>query len=93
MWLMGFPVSFISDYALRKGAPTGLVRKTCAVIGLWIPAACMLFLGSVPTTNKTLIVGILVVAIGFNCASTCSTQINYIDLAPNYVAPITSFGR
>lgn len=92
MWLIGFPISFTSDYALRKGVPTAVVRKTCAMIGLWTPAICMLILGITTIKNKMIIVSILIIAVGFNSASTCSVQINYIDLAPNYVAPITSFG-
>lgn len=92
MWFLGFPISFLSDYALRRGASTAIVRKTCAVIGLWIPAVSMLILGVIKTTNKTIIVSILIIGIGFNSASTCSTQINYIDLAPNFVPPITSLG-
>lgn len=93
MWLLGFPISFLSDYALRNGKSTTLVRKICSIIGYWIPALCMLILSIITTTNKTVIVGILIVAIGFNCGTTCSTQLNYIDLAPNYVAPMASFGN
>lgn len=90
---MGFPISFLSDYALRKGASTTLVRKICAVIGLWIPAICMIILGVLTTIDKLIIVSILVIALGFNSATTCSTQINYIDLTPNYIAPVSSIGN
>lgn len=88
---MGFPISFLSDYAQSKGASIGCLRKVVASIGFWTPAIALLLLAILTSTDKTTVVCILVVALGFNSATTCSTQINYIDLAPNFAAPVSSF--
>ncbi|KAJ8672811.1 hypothetical protein QAD02_004071 [Eretmocerus hayati] len=93
MWLMGFPISYLADYALAKGVSCACVRKVCSTIGLWIPAVALVVFCLVPTTDKVVPIAILVVAVGFNSGVSCSTQINHIDLSPNFtstVAPIAS---
>lgn len=93
MWILGFPISFLSDYALRKGVRTVVVRKVCSTIGLWIPAICMTIFGLLHTENKAIDIAIMVIAIGFNSGTSCSTQIIQIDLSPNFTAPMTSFSN
>ncbi|XP_016838631.1 putative inorganic phosphate cotransporter [Nasonia vitripennis] len=90
MWLLGFPISYLSDFALRKGLTIVAVRKISNTIGLWIPAAAMIVLCVVVTTDKVILVAILVVAVGFNCGITCGFQINHIDLSPNFAGPMMS---
>ncbi|XP_058803314.1 putative inorganic phosphate cotransporter [Phymastichus coffea] len=90
MWLMGFPISWICDYALRKNVTIAVVRKISNTIGLWIPAVALIVL-SVITTNKTsILVSILAVAVGFNSGITCGFQINHIDLSPNFAGVMMS---
>lgn len=93
MWILGFPISFLSDYALRKGVSTVVVRKVCSTIGLWIPGVCMTVFGLLHTDNKAIDISIMIVAIGFSSGCSCSTQIIQMDLSPNYTAPITSFSN
>jgi ACS family sodium-dependent inorganic phosphate cotransporter-like MFS transporter 5 len=90
MWLLGFPISFLADLALSKGVPVVIVRKFSNSIGLWIPAIAMLLLCVIKTTNSAVFVAILVVAIGFNCGTTCGFQINHIDLSPNFAGSMMS---
>lgn len=89
---MGFPISILSDYAIRKGATVGCVRKTVTTIALWIPALCLITLVNVSTiVDRSIVVGIFVTSIAFSSASTCSTHINHIDLSPNFASAVSSY--
>lgn len=89
MWLLSFPVSWLSDYALKKGASRGVVRKTSNTIAHWGPAvalACM----SLISADYVWAVAILVIAVGLNAGSLCGFQINHIDLSPNFAGTLMS---
>ena len=88
MWLLGFPISYISDFAIRKGASVVVVRKISNSIGLWIPAIAMIALCLITSSNKAVVIAILAVAVGFNSGITCGFQINHIDLSPNFAGPM-----
>lgn len=89
MWILSFPVSWLSDYALRKGVSRAVTRKVCNTIAYWGPATALIILGLVPT-DKFWAVVILVVAVGLNAGSLCGFQINHIDLSPNYAGTMMS---
>ncbi|XP_014212270.1 putative inorganic phosphate cotransporter isoform X2 [Copidosoma floridanum] len=90
MWVMGFPISYFSDYALQKEVSVVTIRKVANSIGLWIPALAMVTLCLVTTTDKTVLVAILIIAVGFNCGTTCGFQIVHIDMSPNYAGVMMS---
>ena len=97
MWLLSFPVSWLSDVALKHGVGRATVRKVCNTIGHWGPGLVLLSLCFVPTnTNNNVIpVVMLVMAVGTNAGSICGFQINHIDISPNYAGTlmsITNFG-
>jgi ACS family sodium-dependent inorganic phosphate cotransporter-like MFS transporter 5 len=90
MWLLGFPISWLSDFALRKGATMEKVRKISNTIGLWIPAAALITLCLTNTNDKIILVLILVVAVGFGSGTSSGFQINHIDLSPSFAGTIMS---
>ncbi|KAJ8680519.1 hypothetical protein QAD02_016306 [Eretmocerus hayati] len=90
MWILGFPISYASDFALRRGMSIGVARKICNTIGTWIPAAAMLVLALIETNNEIVIIAVIVIAIGFNSGVCCGFQINHIDLSPHYSGQMMS---
>ncbi|KAK2578284.1 hypothetical protein KPH14_007649 [Odynerus spinipes] len=90
MWILSFPVSWLSDYALKKGVSRAIARKVCNTIAHWGPAIALVTLGLVPTEEPFWAVLILVVAVGLNAGSLCGFQINHIDLSPNYAGTMMS---
>lgn len=90
MWLLGFPISWVCDFALQRNASVIVVRKISNSVGLWVPAAAMIALSVVTTTDKNILIGILAIAIGFNSGITCGFQINHIDLSPNFAGIMMS---
>ncbi|XP_031786387.1 putative inorganic phosphate cotransporter [Nasonia vitripennis] len=90
MWILGFPISWLSDYALKRGAPAECIRKVSNTIGLWVPALMMVVLCVVKTENKAALVMILVLAVGFNAGITSGFQINHIDLSPSFAGTLIS---
>lgn len=90
MWLMGFPLSYISDWSLRRGASTVLVRKIINSIGIWIPALALLALCLIGPSDKAVLIGIFIVAVGANAGVSCGFQINHIDLSPNFAGQMMS---
>ncbi|XP_015597302.1 putative inorganic phosphate cotransporter isoform X2 [Cephus cinctus] len=83
MWLLSFPISWCSDYALKKGATRSLVRKISNTIANWGPAAALVALCFAPADNVVLVMIILFFAVGLSAASACGFLINHIDLSPN----------
>ncbi|KMQ91449.1 inorganic phosphate cotransporter-like protein [Lasius niger] len=90
MWILSFPISWLSDYALKKGASRGTVRKVCNTVAHWGPAVALACMSLVPTDNSTWAVVILTVAVGLNAGSLCGYQINHIDLSPNFAGTMMS---
>ncbi|KAG7208912.1 hypothetical protein KM043_015092 [Ampulex compressa] len=90
MWILSFPVSWLSDYALQKNISRATIRKICNTIAHWGPALALVGMGFVPKGNTTLAVAILVIAVGLNAGSLCGFQINHIDLSPNFAGTMMS---
>ncbi|KAJ8679911.1 hypothetical protein QAD02_015698 [Eretmocerus hayati] len=90
MWLLSFPVSWLSDYALQSGVSRGLIRKTSNSVAHWGPAIALFALCYVSTSDKATTVALLVVAVGLNAGSVCGFQINHIDLSPNFAGALMS---
>lgn len=89
MWILSFPISWLSDYALKKGMSRGTVRKVCNSVAHWGPAVALACMSIVPTDNTWAVV-ILTVAVGLNAGSLCGYQINHIDLSPNFAGTMMS---
>ncbi|KAJ8684850.1 hypothetical protein QAD02_020643 [Eretmocerus hayati] len=94
-WLLCFPMSYLADFAIRKGVPTVVVRKIISCMSSWIPAFALLALCVSKTDNTTIILAIIIVAVGFTGAHECGLSINCMDLTnnANFVGPIMAFGN
>ncbi|XP_076245930.1 putative inorganic phosphate cotransporter [Calliopsis andreniformis] len=90
MWLLSFPMSWASDYALRKGVTKGIIRKVSNTIAHWGPGVALICLALSPVHDSAVAVAILVVAVGLNAGSMCGFQINHIDLSPNFAGTMMS---
>lgn len=83
-------MSWSSDYALKKGATKGTVRKISNTVAFWGPAVALTFMSLVPTDDYIWAVVIFTVAVGLNAGSLCGYQINHIDLSPNFAGTMMS---
>lgn len=90
MWLLSFPISWLSDYALKKGASRSTVRKVCNTVAHWGPAIALACMSVAPTDDYSWAVVILTIAVGLNAGSLCGYQINHIDLSPNFAGTMMS---
>ncbi|EFN68275.1 Putative inorganic phosphate cotransporter [Camponotus floridanus] len=90
MWLLSFPMSWFSDYALKKGMSKGTVRKTSNTVAFWGPAVALAFMSLVPTDDYIWAIVIFTIAVGLNAGSLCGYQINHIDLSPNFAGTMMS---
>ncbi|XP_058803315.1 putative inorganic phosphate cotransporter [Phymastichus coffea] len=90
MWILGFPISYVCDYALRHNVSLIVVRKISNTIGLWVPTVALIILSLITTNNSIILVAILAIAMGFNSGITCGFQINHIDLSPNFAGIMMS---
>ncbi|XP_066588738.1 putative inorganic phosphate cotransporter isoform X2 [Prorops nasuta] len=90
MWILSFPLSWLADFALRKGISRSIVRKICNTMAFWGPAVALLVLGLEPGVKDTIAVAILVVAVALNAGALCGFQINHIDLSPNFSGTMMS---
>ncbi|XP_058807480.1 uncharacterized protein LOC131673478 [Phymastichus coffea] len=90
MWILGFPISWLSDFALKKGATVQHVRKISNTIGLWVPALAMTILCLIKTHDRELLILVLVMAVGFNSGTSSGFQINHIDLSPDFAGTLMS---
>lgn len=90
MWLLSFPTSWLSDFALEKGMSRALVRKISNTIAFWSPAVALACMSTVPTDNPTYALILLIIAVGLNAGSLCGFQVNHIDLSPNYAGNMMS---
>lgn len=89
-WILSFPMSWLSDFALKKGATRGTVRKVSNTVAHWGPAIALACMSVVPTNDYTSAIIILVLAVGLNAGSLCGFQINHIDLSPNFAGTMMS---
>jgi hypothetical protein len=90
MWILSFPVSWLSDFALEKGVSRSLVRKISNTVAHWGPAIALACMSAVPTDNYIWAIIILIIAVGLNAGSLCGFQINHIDLSPNFAGTMMS---
>ncbi|XP_020295891.1 putative inorganic phosphate cotransporter [Pseudomyrmex gracilis] len=90
MWILSFPVSWLSDYALKKGMSRGLVRKISNTLAHWGPAIALACMSVLPTNNYVWSVIVLIIAVALNAGSLCGFQINHIDLSPNFASTMMS---
>lgn len=90
MWILSFPISWLSDYALKKGASRGMVRKISNTVAHWGPAIALACMSAVPNNDYVWIIVILILAVGLNAGSLCGFQINHIDLSPNFAGTMMS---
>ncbi|XP_063624676.1 putative inorganic phosphate cotransporter [Cydia splendana] len=85
MYILSFPVGFISDYALAKGwVSITAARKISNSIGFIGPAIALIGLAYVPAGNITLAVGILSVVVGLNAGHFTGFMLGHLDMAPNF---------
>ncbi|XP_063624605.1 putative inorganic phosphate cotransporter isoform X1 [Cydia splendana] len=85
MYILSFPVGFISDYALAKGwVSTTAARKISNSIGFIGPAIALIGLAYVPAGNITLAVGILSAVVGLNAGHFTGFMLVHLDMAPNF---------
>nr|XP_033323701.1 putative inorganic phosphate cotransporter isoform X2 [Megalopta genalis]XP_033323711.1 putative inorganic phosphate cotransporter isoform X2 [Megalopta genalis] len=90
MWLLSFPISWLADYALQRGASRGTTRKVCNTIAHWGPAIALICLAAVPIADSGVVVAMLAIAVGLNAGALCGFQINHVDLSPNFAGPMMS---
>lgn len=90
MWALSFPMSWASDYVLKKGVTREVARKVCNTIAHWGPSIALICLAVLPTHDTTVAVSILVIAVSLNAGSLCGFQINHIDLSPNFAGTLMS---
>ncbi|XP_015110296.1 putative inorganic phosphate cotransporter isoform X2 [Diachasma alloeum] len=91
MLVLTFPVSWLSDWAQKKGLSRGASRKICNTIGHWGPGLALVGLCFVSSGDTTLPVVLLVIAGGLNVGAICGFQINHMDLSPNYAGLLMAF--
>ncbi|XP_063536214.1 putative inorganic phosphate cotransporter [Cydia strobilella] len=85
MYILSFPVGFISDYALGKGwVSTTAARKISNSIGTIGPALALIGLAYVPAGNITLAVSALSAVVGLNAAMLTGFMLVHLDMAPNF---------
>ncbi|XP_047991090.1 putative inorganic phosphate cotransporter [Leguminivora glycinivorella] len=91
MYILSFPVGFLSDYALGKGwVSTTAARKISNSIGTIGPALALIGLAYVPAGNITLAVSALSAVVGLNAATLTGFMLVHLDMAPNFAG--TMFG-
>lgn len=90
MWILSFPVSWLSDYALKKDVSRGTVRKISNTMAHWGPAIALACMSALPTDDYVWSVIVLIIAVALNAGSLCGFQINHIDLSPNFASAMMS---
>ncbi|XP_028047518.1 putative inorganic phosphate cotransporter isoform X2 [Monomorium pharaonis] len=91
MWILSFPISWLSDYALKKGASRGMVRKISNTVAHWGPALALACMSAIPKDGgPEWAIFILTLAVGLNAGSLCGFQINHIDLSQNFAGTMMS---
>ncbi|XP_001607313.2 putative inorganic phosphate cotransporter [Nasonia vitripennis] len=91
-WLMSFPVSFTSDWAIRTNkVSTRTSRMICNTFGEVFPALALVGLGFVGSNQQILAVSILTISVAGNIAIYCGHHANHMDLSPNFAGPLMGF--
>ncbi|XP_044003336.1 putative inorganic phosphate cotransporter isoform X2 [Aphidius gifuensis] len=84
MMILTIPMTVISDWSRNKNISPGVIRKVSNTIGHWGPGIALFYLTFLTKDNTTLVIYILIVAVGLNAGTLCGFQINHMDLSPNY---------
>ncbi|XP_043643694.1 putative inorganic phosphate cotransporter [Drosophila teissieri] len=84
-WIMAFVYLIIADILLTRGimSITG-IRKSVNSIAFFVPAAALIGVSFLDSTQKTLAVVLMCTNVGINAGSTIGSTINTIDLSPNH---------
>ncbi|XP_031352877.1 putative inorganic phosphate cotransporter isoform X2 [Photinus pyralis] len=91
MWVMSFIFSGFTDYIINKDCVSiGTGRKIANSIGLYIPAAALILLGTLDSgVNMTgMVISLLIIAVGSNAAHMCGYQVNHLDLSPTHAGTL-----
>ncbi|XP_071644120.1 putative inorganic phosphate cotransporter isoform X1 [Temnothorax longispinosus] len=89
-FILTFPISWLSDFALKKGAARGTIRKICNTVAYWGPAIALACMSVVPTDGYIWAIVILVLAVSLNAGGLSGFLINHIDLSPNFAGTMVS---
>ncbi|KAL0883524.1 hypothetical protein ABMA27_016889 [Loxostege sticticalis] len=85
MYLMSFPLGFMSDYMLKKKwLSITASRKISNSVGQWGPALALIGLIYAPAGDVTTAVIILCVVVGLNAGHYTGYLLVHIDMAPNF---------
>ncbi|XP_071576585.1 putative inorganic phosphate cotransporter [Temnothorax nylanderi] len=90
MWILSFPMSWLSDFALKKGASRTTIRKISNTVASCGPAIALACMSVVPADDYIWAIVILVLAVGLNAGNLCGFLINHIDLSPNFAGTMMS---
>lgn len=83
MWAMCYVYLLVADVLLRRQCLSlTALRKTYNSIALWPPAAIMLALGFIDSSQKPLALLLVTLGIGISSAATIGSELNSIDLSP-----------
>lgn len=89
MYLLGFPLGFMSDYILkRKWLSITVSRKISNSIGHFGPALALIGLSYSPPGNVTVAVILLTVVVGLNAGHYTGYLLVHIDMAPNFAGTL-----
>ncbi|KAJ0176882.1 hypothetical protein K1T71_008061 [Dendrolimus kikuchii] len=89
MYLLSFPLGFISDYILKKKwLSITMSRKISNSIGHFGPALALIGLSYSPAGNVTVAVVLLTVVVGLNAGHYTGYLLVHIDMAPNFAGTL-----
>ncbi|CAH0398537.1 unnamed protein product [Chilo suppressalis] len=88
MYLMSFPLGFISDYTLKKKwLSITACRKISNSVGQWGPALALIGLSYAPA-DATIAVAILTAVVGLNAGHYTGYLLVHIDMSPNFAGTL-----
>ncbi|KAM3956522.1 putative inorganic phosphate cotransporter [Aphomia sociella] len=88
MYIMSFPLGFISDYALKKKwLSTTAARKLSSSIGEYGPAIALIGLSYAPA-DVTIAVLLLTLTVALNAGHYTGYLLVHIDMAPNFAGSL-----
>ncbi|XP_050350972.1 putative inorganic phosphate cotransporter [Nymphalis io] len=89
MYLLSFPIGFMSDYILKKKWMTiTACRKLSNSIGHFGPAIALIGLSYVPAGSVALAVTLLTCVVGLNAGHYTGFMLVHIDMAPNFAGTL-----
>lgn len=91
-WLMSFPVSFASDFAIRRDIlSVKSSRMLCNTLGMTLPGIGLMVLGFITKEHEMVAVVVLILSVTSNVAIYCGHHSNHMDLSPNFAGPLMGF--